>query len=152
MTFAPPLPLSTRVDWRSLLLTVIPAWKIFLVVFRFGKDQADYKAVCFLTNISLTLTCGEHAHQVHIEQISLSLVPRPHPPKEGTVWCTKFKSLYRSSKLGTTNQIAEWLNHWIWTILNRGASLRMRLVAKFTGQDAMIAQSLKNSTTWTHFS
>ena len=45
-----------------------------------------------------------------------SLVPRPHPLKEGgKVWCTKSKFLDRSSKCGTTNQITEKWRNWTGT-------------------------------------
>ena len=61
----PPLLISTRVDQQSQLLTVTLALKVVLVV---EKDlrEADYKAVSFLTNLSLTSTCGERVPGVHI--------------------------------------------------------------------------------------
>ena len=50
----PLFPWKTRVDWW--LLTIIPALKVVIVVFRVGNDdwKADYKAVSFLTNCSVT--------------------------------------------------------------------------------------------------
>ena len=84
---------SSLSHFSSFSVGVVPIWNCLLSEAPPPQPFRNYLSYClqfiyFSSVFNLFWVGGV---------VLLGLIPRPHPPKEGKVWCTKFKSLDCSS-------------------------------------------------------